>query len=80
MNEMILRKRMWHNGPSPWDPRVYQGEVSYGPGLCPLAEDVLTRVGEYQLSLNWTEEDARDVARGLHKVLKALPGRVSKNA
>ena len=78
MNDVVLQKRVWHNGPSPWDPKLYDGEANYGPGLCPETEEVLTRVGEYQLSLDWSEEDGEDVARGLHKVLRALPGRVGR--
>lgn len=78
MNDVVLQKRVWHNGPSPWHPKLYDGKADYGPGLCPETEEVLTRVGEYQLSLDWTEEDGADVARGLHKALRALPGRVGR--
>lgn len=73
MHEPIVQKRMWHDGPSPWDPRLYTGVADYGPGLCPRAEELMPRVCEYHLSMDWTERDARDVADGLRKVMQAVP-------
>ena len=73
MHEAILRKRTWHDGPSPWDPRLYAGTADYGPGLCPAAEALLPRVCEYHVSMDWTERDAHDVAAGLRKVMQAVP-------
>lgn len=73
MHEPILQKRMWHDGPSPWDPRLYAGTADYGPGLCPNAEELMPRVCEYHLSMDWSEQDARDVAAGLRKVMQAVP-------
>ncbi len=73
MHEPIVQKRMWHDGPSPWDSRIYSGEADYGPGLCPRAEELMPRVCEYHLSMDWTEQDARDVADGLRKVMQAVP-------
>ena len=73
MHEPIVEKRMWHQGASPWDPRLYAGSVDYGPGLCPGAEELMPRVCEYHLSMDWTEQDARDVAAGLRKVMSAVP-------
>lgn len=73
MHEPVLKKRMWHSGPSPWDPRFYAGEAHYGPGLCPRAEELMPRVCEYHLSMDWTEQDAQDVAAGLKKVMQAVP-------
>ncbi|MDP6776402.1 MAG: DegT/DnrJ/EryC1/StrS family aminotransferase [Candidatus Latescibacteria bacterium] len=79
MNDMILEKRMWHDSTTPWDPKIYDGEANYGPGLCPKTEDIVTRTGEYQMSMHWTERDAQDVASGLHKVLRAMPARVGRS-
>ncbi len=73
MHEAILAKRMWHDGPTPWDDRFYDGTADYGPGLCPDAEELLPRVCEYHLSMDWTEQDARDVAAGLQKVMQRVP-------
>ena len=73
MHEPIVQKRMWHEGPSPWDPRLYAGVADYGPGLCPRAEELMPRVCEYHLSMDWTEQDAQDVADGLRKVMQAVP-------
>lgn len=73
MHEPILQKRMWHDGPTPWDARFYAGETHYGPGLCPHAEELMPRVCEYHLSMDWTEQDANDVAAGLQKVMQAVP-------
>lgn len=80
MHEPIVRKRMWHDGPSPWDPRIYSGEVDYGPGLCPRAEELMPRVCEYHLSMDWTEQDAHDVAAGLRKVMQAAPSNLLATA
>ena len=33
----------------------------------------MPRVCEYHLSMDWTEQDARDVAAGLRKVMQAVP-------
>ena len=80
MHEAILHKRMWHDGPSPWDPRFYSGEVDYGPGLCPRAEELMPRVCEYHLSMDWTEQDAQDIAAGLRKVMQAVPSELLATA
>lgn len=73
MHEPIQQKRMWHNGLSPWDARIYSGDADYGLGLCPYAEELMPRVCEYHLSMDWTERDALDVAAGLKKVLQKVP-------
>ena len=69
---MFQHRRLWHAGSGPWDPRVYGGEVSYAPGTCPMAEELLPRVGEYTLSLDWSERDARDVAAAITKAMTAV--------
>ena len=33
----------------------------------------MPRVCEYHLSMDWTEQDAQDVAAGLRKVMQAVP-------
>ncbi len=73
MHEPIVQKRMWHGGASPWDPRLYAGVADYGPGLCPRAEELMPRVCEYHLSMDWTEQDAQDIAAGLRKVMQSVP-------
>lgn len=80
MHDAILQKRMWHEGPSPWDPRLYDGDAEYGPGLCPDAEELMPRVCEYHLSMDWTEQDAHDVAAGLRKVMQAAPSHLLATA
>ena len=73
LKEFVVNHRLWHDGPGPWDPAFYPGPgQSYAPGLCPHAEQLLPRVGEYLLSAAWTESDARDVAAALTKVSAAL--------
>ena len=80
MHDAIVQKRMWHEGPSPWDPRFYDGDADYGPGLCPYAEELMPRVCEYHLSMDWTEQDAHDVAAGLRKVMQAAPSNLLATA
>ena len=80
MHDSILKKRMWHDGPSPWDARFYDGTADYGPGLCPDAEELLPRVCEYHLSMDWMEEDAQNVASGLQKVMSAVPNELLAGA
>ena len=71
LRDVFQHRRLWHAGSGPWDPRVYGGEVSYAPGTCPMAEELLPRVGEYTLSLDWSERDAHDVAAAITKVMTA---------
>jgi 8-amino-3,8-dideoxy-alpha-D-manno-octulosonate transaminase len=73
MHDAVLQKRMWHEGPTPWDPRFYDGDAEYGAGLSPYAEELMPRVCEYHLSMDWSEQDAQDVAAGLRKVMQAVP-------
>ncbi len=72
LRDRFQHRRLWHAGSGPWDPRVYRGNVGYAPGTCPIAEELLPRVGEYTLSLDWSERDAHDVAAAITKVMTAV--------
>ena len=72
LRDVFQQRRLWHGGPGPWDPRIYPGEVSYAPATCPIAEEVLPRVGEYTLSLDWSERDAHDVAAAITRVMRGV--------
>ena len=72
LRDVFQHRRLWHAGSGPWDPRVYGGEVSYAPGTCPMAEELLPRVGEYTLSLDWSEREAHDVAAAITKAMTAV--------
>lgn len=69
LRDVFQQRRLWHAGAGPWDPCVYHGDVSYAPGTCPTAEEILPRVGEYTLSLDWSERDAHDVAAAVTRVM-----------
>ena len=69
LRDVFQQRRLWHAGAGPWDPRIYHGDVSYAPGTCPTAEQLLPRVGEYTLSLDWSERDAHDVAAAITRVM-----------
>ena len=72
VRDVFQQRRLWHAGAGPWDPRIYGGDVSYAPGTCPIAEDLLARVGEYTLSLDWSDRDAHDVAAAVTRVMGRL--------
>ena len=72
LRDVFQQRRLWHAGAGPWDPRIYDGDVSYAPGTCPTAEEILPRVGEYTLSLDWSERDAHDVASAVTRVMGQL--------
>ena len=72
LRDVFQQRRLWHAGAGPWDPRIYDGDVSYAPGTCPTAEEILPRVGEYTLSLDWSERDAHEVAAAVTKVMGRL--------
>ena len=72
LRDVFQQRRLWHAGAGPWDPRIYDGDVSYAPGTCPTAEEILPRVGEYTLSLDWSEQDAHEVAAAVTKVMRRL--------
>ena len=72
LRDVFQQRRLWHAGSGPWDPRIYDGDVSYAPGTCPAAEEILPRVGEYTLSLDWSERDAHEVAVAVTRVMGQL--------
>jgi dTDP-4-amino-4,6-dideoxygalactose transaminase len=52
--------------------REQGGNVDYARGDCPVADDLFNRVISISLNQWYTDEDCRNVARGINKVLSAL--------
>jgi 8-amino-3,8-dideoxy-alpha-D-manno-octulosonate transaminase len=52
--------------------REQGGNVDYARGDCPVADDLFDRVISISLNQWYTDEDCRNVARGINKVLSAL--------
>jgi dTDP-4-amino-4,6-dideoxygalactose transaminase len=57
----------------PWNQGNFVSPVQYPPGLCPVGEELLAErfLWLYHIAYSSTEEDMRDVARAVRKVMAA---------
>ena len=63
----IFQKRLAHS----WDPRIYDGNVSYEETLCPVAHKVGGETFAIEVAPPATTEDMADVVAALRKVAHA---------
>jgi dTDP-4-amino-4,6-dideoxygalactose transaminase len=62
---------------SPYTTRSYKAHV---PGLCPVAESMATRMMTLPINENFTDDDVRDIATGIAKVVRALTAKTTATA
>jgi len=72
--DLLRNKRVYGSSHCPWDcPRSALREVSYEPGACPNTEKALDDLVVLPMNEKFTEQDVRDIAAAIHKVLEGLP-------
>lgn len=70
----VREKRTINPKSSPWNNPFYKGNAAYEPGLCPRAEDLVSRAVWVGVMPTLTETDADQVAEGFLKVYNHLYG------
>ena len=66
--DCIKNKNIYGKTSCPFDCHLYENEVSYEKGLCPIAEDTLTNMMILPCNEFMTNEDAEDIANTFKKV------------
>ena len=64
----LREKKTFLKNRHPFDCPAYGREVSYGPGLCPTAEETLARLIVIPWNEGYTKDDADDIAEAIRKV------------
>jgi len=64
--EMFQRRRAYPGSDFPFS----LSEISYEPGLCPVAEEILATAIRLPVSEFFTEKDIDDMIRGIRKVAR----------
>ncbi len=68
----LKNKRTFGSASYPFDSHYYNGEIEYGPGLCPVAERELKQIGTLRIFETWSESDIEDIAQAFRKVAAGL--------
>jgi len=72
--DLLRSKQVFGASHCPWDcPRRPVSTVRYEPGACPQTEKALDDLVVLPMNEKFTEQDVRDLAAGIHKVVEALP-------
>jgi 8-amino-3,8-dideoxy-alpha-D-manno-octulosonate transaminase len=68
----IVEKRTASGKGGPWNCAEHPTDVSYGPGLCPVTEDLASRAVIVPIAAGFSAADCDDVATGIRKVVTAI--------
>jgi dTDP-4-amino-4,6-dideoxygalactose transaminase len=67
---MFTEKSAYPGTHAPFDSPYYGREISYGKGLCPVAEDILETAAVIRVNEHFTEQDITDIIKAIQKVAK----------
>lgn len=70
----VRERRVINPKSSPWLSPYYKGNVSYEPGICPKAEDLVSRAVWVGIMPTLTETDGEQIIEGFRKVYDHLLG------
>ncbi len=65
----ILNKRTWSANGGPW--RWHEGDVNYGPDVCPRTLDLTSRAVHLDVSPDLTDQNVEEMVEAVNKVLTA---------
>ncbi len=72
--DLLRNKQVFGTSHCPWDcPRQPVSAVRYEPGDCPQTEKALDDLIVVPMNEKFTEQDVRDIAAGIRKVVEGLP-------
>lgn len=66
MTALFQKRQAYRNSHFPFD----LTDISYPPGLCPVAENILLTAIRLQINEFYTEQDIQDMIRGIRKVVQ----------
>ncbi|MBI2951703.1 DegT/DnrJ/EryC1/StrS family aminotransferase [bacterium] len=73
MQPQILNRATATPEGNPWRSPLYEGDVTYGRGLCPRSEDILKRVLLIaSINPRYTERDVDDIVGAVRRAAKAV--------
>jgi dTDP-4-amino-4,6-dideoxygalactose transaminase len=71
---VLVEHRAFENCHFPWD-GVYGRKIKYGPGMCPMAEEIEATSWRCPINERMAEKDTDDIAAALMKVAAHFAGR-----
>lgn len=66
--DVLAKRQVLRNSGFPLDPVFHEGTPSYGPGLCPVAEEVLSTACRLPINEFYTDQDIEDMIEAIRKV------------
>lgn len=66
--DVLAKRQILRNSGFPLDPVFHEGTPSYGPGLCPVAEEVLSTACRLPINEFYTDQDIEDMIEAIRKV------------
>ena len=71
-SEPLMEKKFYGNSQFPFDhPNACQ-DITYEPGMCPVAEDVLNRLVLLNITERYSEKDVKNVANEVSQAVSKL--------
>jgi len=72
-NPTFMKQIAYGSGGCPWTSDFYRGKVTYAPGMCPVAENLLRErfIWFYHIAYASTAEDMGDIGRAVRKIAAA---------
>ena len=84
-SEPLMKKQFYGNSHFPFDYPNARQDITYEPGMCPVAEDVLNRLVLLNITERYSEKDIKNVANEISQTVNRLsrgwqPSQISKDA
>ena len=71
-SEPLMKKQLYGNSHFPFDYPNTRQEITYEPGMCPVAGDILRRLVLLNITERYSEKDVKDVAKGVSQAVNKL--------
>ena len=71
-SEPLMKKQFYGNSHFPFDHPNARQDITYEPGMCPVAEDVLNRLVLLNTTERYSEKDVRNVANEVTQAVSKL--------
>jgi predicted dehydrogenase len=73
-SEPLMEKKFYGNSHFPFDHPNARQDITYEPGMCPVAEDVLNRLVLLNVTERYSEKDVKNVANEVSQAVSKLSG------
>ncbi|HIE29877.1 TPA: DegT/DnrJ/EryC1/StrS family aminotransferase, partial [Candidatus Poribacteria bacterium] len=71
-SEPLMKKQLYGNSHFPFDYPNARQDITYEPGMCPVAEDVLNRLVLLHITERYSEKDVKNIANEISQAVSKL--------